>query len=832
MANGDLIVWVDGLPITQSAGGDLSEWADGLPLVAEIEEIVPSVASAAGSSTASAIGSSTAKSVVSAAGSSTAAAAGAAALIKLGSVAVSQADNRIYLIGLDEDDDQALLIYDQFGVFVSATKFADQDAAFEEARGLYVPEADKVWVSIQGGTDDPGQVWEYDSDGVFVEVIADDLNAGHTITSPRQLTHSGDVLFFLGITAGDVHNNGVYRHLISSNAPLPVLIAPTGGLSWDLKRNVSGNRLLQSLSENGARLLQFDGTIEKDYTAAISAGGATLLQGFGIAPHQDGETFWVADHVAKVIYRLTLADNIGEPAGTIVDSFSIDGSASEGSDYILATVLSMEPPTPPGPEPGLIIVINGVHHAITSLDIQSAQDGIHTATLDFRTTNPAAMALDDDIKAYEDGELIFGGTIKAFEVSAYGDSVVEKRIRIEADDYNEIATRDKIFGTFTIPVGTFLRDAVDLVLPYVPGVVKDPAWTDDVDLDLEEDLVFEDARPDEVLLALAKLPAVNRLHRITYEITIDYWVPGTRLAPWALTDGIITPAGTNTQLDRSIGDIITRRARENYFNAYLVRYTALATPAYSFFQATGSNGNANDGDTVSVAGKTATFRNTPAGPDDVQIGATAADSRSNLATWIDGLDEVAAGVQDANAIRVTAEEAGEAGNSIQTATSMTDNMRWGVEGFSGESSHLGNGTDEGLFGRALYEDAAEIALYGRHADYLDHPEIRGNDVGAYNMALAAGQRQVEINKTIPIGVQLNTFRKGPIFPGQTVTIQATTNGVTTPTEFLVETVNVRMMNEGDLTVREIGGVTIFKGIGWRDLITQWTKGTETARVAH
>lgn len=721
-----------------------------------------------------------------------------------GAVAVSLVDNRVYVIGVNGDSDPALLVFDQFGALVASPAFADEDAAFGNARAVYVPYDGAVWVAIDDGTSDDGQIWEYDLNGNFVEVVVDGLRTPNSIDGIGSITHYGDVLYFLGVIAG-VHDTGVYRHQISTNTALPVLIAPTGDESFELKRTVSDSistpRLLQSMSGDGARLLQLDGTIERVYQ---DIGGT--IKGYGIAPHTDGETFWLGDNANNLVRRIAIV------TGSIVSQFSTVATAGEDSEYSLATAAPAEPepPTPPDPDTGLIVRINGVSYGVVALSIESEQDGTHSASLELKVEPDqiGVVALDDSLSVYEDGELIFGGSVKAVEASDFGDLSEERRLYLEVDEFAELAARDMI--SLTIPAGTFLRDAVDLVLPSIPGVTKDPAWVDDVDLDLTEDAVFENVRPQEILEALAQNANVDRLFAIRYTKYLDYWVPGTRPAPWDLSNG-----------DNNYGPLKTRKERRGYFNVLKTVFSISAVQGWVFFEL---GANATDGKYAKIGGVKYVFKSSPSDPTDVQIGATTLDTLNNfIGVAFPSNPEVVAFLHNSTTIKFTAIEAGANGNNIQVESD-DPNSSWKTEG-GGIVSHIMLGSDQTT--RAIeVPDAAGVAAYGRYVDVFEVLHIFDDEAAA----TAEAEARLVITTATPVEIGYTTRKKGPIFPGHDQMVQDELNGIPVPAQSIITSVEFELV-EGEITERTITAVAglKFKGVPWRDLYNQWTIGTE-ARV--
>jgi hypothetical protein len=459
--------------------------------------------------------------------------------------------------------------------------------------------------------------------------------------------------------------------------------------------------------------------------------------------------------------------------------------------------------------------------AIRSLSITSAQNNQDTLTCELQTQDPTAVEIDDTIEAVLDGTSIFGGTIKTPIVSAFGDSIIERNIEIDAVDYNELAVRQVIFGLI-IPAGTTLKAAATLILPYIPGVILDPAWIGNGPT-IAEELTFDEMYPEDALKELATRS--GWLHNITYDKLLRYFEPGTWTAPWTVTDG-----DGNT-----FGRIKTGKTRIDYYNRLIVKFSESARAAYAFLLTTG---NFNDGDAVEAGGRTYHFKLVLTGADtEVLIGASAEASLENLIAAImaaggGGYDAdmtvngvVGALLQSSAMMKAVALTPGASGNSIACTYTPNGASRasWVTEG-GGATSTLTFGFDEGLTGRVHVNDLAEQALYGIYTGIIE--AVSTFDIDS---ARALGTLVLAIKKVTPTAIKYRTRRAG-LFPGMTQSFQSTFNGISTPTNCLIVEVSRQIMNEGPMMEHEITLVTgnVYRGPHWRDVYELWrTGGTGT-----
>ncbi len=226
----------------------------------------------------------------------------------LGSVAVSQADNRIYALGASDGSDQIQIeAWDGDGVHLWTVHPADRDPTIGAGYALYVPEAGKIWVAIEGGT--TGEVWEYDTSGRFVSVVATLTAAdGDYLQAAYGMARYGTHLYFNSLhgghpTAGlwkyDLVGGGDSVSLLALNSAAGLAVTP-------------GGHLLVTQPNDGSthvtRVRRYDltGSLLQTYTFG------TFLQ--GVTADADDTTFWVGDN--NLLHHVNLS------SGTVLASYA------------------------------------------------------------------------------------------------------------------------------------------------------------------------------------------------------------------------------------------------------------------------------------------------------------------------------------------------------------------------------------------------------------------------------------------------------------------------------------------------------------------------------
>lgn len=321
------------------------------------------------------------------------------------------------------------------------------------------------------------------------------------------------------------------------------------------------------------------------------------------------------------------------------------------------------------------------------------------------TYRPASRA---EIAFYVDSVLYFAGHIhQSTEGGLGGYGVAALNHQFGAVDYNALPDRRQV--ELTLAAGTlksWLQNEIEeLVAIY--GVTLDPAQ---VTGDTYGEVVFERGMLTDLLNNISVISGYA--WEIDYTKVLRMFAPGTTAAPFDIADGD----------GHVIGDLTVTPTLTDYANRIRVLYTTPASEAYAFFKLTA---NAGDTETATIGSEVYTFLTSPVGGNDVQIGASTADTIDNfIAKIYPAHDEVVASEQASDTVRVTASTAGAAGNGIQVSTTCA-NGSWYTEG-GGLVSHLVLGADAALTGVATAEDAGEQSgganLFEKtytHADITD-----------------------------------------------------------------------------------------------------------------
>lgn len=158
------------------------------------------------------------------------------------------------------------------------------------------------------------------------------------------------------------------------------------------------------------------------------------------------------------------------------------------------------------------------------------------ATLIGRLTvsSPSALpALDQAIVITEDATTIFSGLITGVRSHGIeGHPTTEIDVEITAADNNVRALRRYLVGV-TLTVGTSLRDAMDVIVAYIPGVTR--SGSQPTGPSLSTGASISAWRADQALDYLTK--DTGWLWRIDESNVLSMWEPGTLSAPFDVIDG-------------------------------------------------------------------------------------------------------------------------------------------------------------------------------------------------------------------------------------------------------------------------------------------------------
>lgn len=216
---------------------------------------------------------------------------------KLGAIAASASDNRIYVLTGTAN----VRVYDQNGTLVTTI------AVGETVRSLYVPEAGKLWVASHNASN--GKVKEYNTSGTLVGTISDltYIGGGYIEAGYGMFRYSG-FLYYLSLRgAGFEVNSGVFKDDLATVAdsvqvrqmsadttaqPRRFAMASTGDF-FVLDAIVAGGKW-QAINR-----INSSGTFQQDYNVV----SGTPEVG-GIAVDDDGARIWAGDVTNGIIYRI------------------------------------------------------------------------------------------------------------------------------------------------------------------------------------------------------------------------------------------------------------------------------------------------------------------------------------------------------------------------------------------------------------------------------------------------------------------------------------------------------------------------------------------------
>lgn len=185
--------------------------------------------------------------------------------------------------------------------------------------------------------------------------------------------------------------------------------------------------------------------------------------------------------------------------------------------------------------PTYACTINGSAAVIDgAVRISAPANGRATLTARVTATTPAAVpSVDQTITITEGASTIFSGLITGVRSSGIdGNPTTELDVAITAADNNIRATRRHLVGV-TVAAGTSLRDAMDVIVAYLPGVTR--SGSQPVGPSLSAGFTASAWRADEALDYLTK--DTGYLWRIDDANVLSMWEPGTLSAPFDVIDG-------------------------------------------------------------------------------------------------------------------------------------------------------------------------------------------------------------------------------------------------------------------------------------------------------
>ena len=166
--------------------------------------------------------------------------------------------------------------------------------------------------------------------------------------------------------------------------------------------------------------------------------------------------------------------------------------------------------------------------------ISAPANGRATLTGRITATTPAAVpAIDQTITITEDATTLFAGLITGVRSRGIdGNPTTELDVEITAADNNSRATRRHLVNV-TVAAGTSLRDAMDVIVAYLPGGAR--SGSQPVGPSLSAGFTASAWRADEALDYLTK--DTGYLWGIDGANVLSMWEPGTLTAPFDVIDG-------------------------------------------------------------------------------------------------------------------------------------------------------------------------------------------------------------------------------------------------------------------------------------------------------
>lgn len=214
---------------------------------------------------------------------------------------------------------------------------------------------------------------------------------------------------------------------------------------------------------------------------------------------------------------------------------------------------------------GIIATINGTEREVllSSFSLERTANGRDVLQCEVLSEDGSVRpGLDEEVRFVQDGEVLFAGLIiSARERGADGMPIEAITTEITANDYKALAARRYV--NETIPAGSTLKEALEIIVPYIPGATLDPAQVDGPTL---EELPYAYVRTEEVLNELT-LASDGYIWDVDDNKVLSMIEPGTIAAPFNLIEAN----------QDAIGDVWVDPKRDsNYANRIIVRNATLA----------------------------------------------------------------------------------------------------------------------------------------------------------------------------------------------------------------------------------------------------------------
>lgn len=209
---------------------------------------------------------------------------------------------------------------------------------------------------------------------------------------------------------------------------------------------------------------------------------------------------------------------------------------------------------------GIVAMIEGVEREVllSSFSLERVANGRDVLQCEVLSADGSIRpGLDEEVIFQQDGVVLFAGLItSARERGADHQPIEAITTEITANDYKALAARRYV--NETIPAGSTLKQALELIVPYLPGVTLDPAQ---VDGPILEELPYAYVKAEEVLNELT-LASDGYIWDINEFKVLSMVEPGTFAAPFNVIE--------SSQV--AIGDVWVEPIRDaNYANRIIVK---------------------------------------------------------------------------------------------------------------------------------------------------------------------------------------------------------------------------------------------------------------------
>ena len=430
------------------------------------------------------------------------------------------------------------------------------------------------------------------------------------------------------------------------------------------------------------------------------------------------------------------------------------------------------------------------------------------------TASAYRPSLDQEVILTDAGTVRFGGVITEVADSPLAGVRSGTKSEVTVTDYSIYLDRALVSTTFA--VGTTVKQIAQYLVTNhlaVFGITMDPGMLDGPALTSEYTVL--DTLPSEIMNTVTTLN--GSVARVTPTKVLQVFLPGAKLAPFNLD-------GSNCRTA-----VPWRKARSQYANRILVRFSDGATKAYIFIENRPAPGGTPlaEGEQITLGSTTYTFKSAPTGAGDIQrTGANPSSDMDNLAIAVNNGDALNEQNSQVELLRLTplvskarAREAGASGNSIASTTTDPDTFIYGEGAIPRTSLHLG--FDEALSRSVAVEDTADVAAKGPWpkrvtADWV-YDEGLATEIGAGEL-----RRSMQAPRSLQAGTEA-----GWALPADALT--ATFANRMVSGTWVVESVNTRLWSP----TRWYHELTLSEGIElqvtWGEHVKQLTSGGSSSQ---